>query len=49
MPKLPKSGTFSEVQKCGSCGDQIKITFEEIATLGDDGNSSYAAVEAEYV
>jgi len=49
QPKNPRSGRFTEIQACPTCGTRFKVTFEEIAVLGDDGNSEYAVVAADPV
>lgn len=48
-PKRPREGRFKERQSCPTCGTEFEITFEEVATLGDDGDSEYAVVGADPV
>lgn len=48
-PLKPKEGTFTEVQACPKCGKRYRITFEEIATMGDEGESDYVVVGADPV
>ena len=47
QPKNPREGTFKEKQSCPKCGQRFEVEFEEIASLGDDGNSEYTVVGAD--
>lgn len=47
QPKNPKTGKFKERQPCPKCGQKFEVEFEEIAVLGDDGNSEYQVVGAD--
>jgi hypothetical protein len=48
-PKIPRSGDFTEIHSCPTCGQKFRVTFEEIPALGDDGISDYAVVGADPV
>lgn len=46
-PKKQGKGKFSEIHECPTCKKKLKITFEEISTLGNP--TDYQAVGADYV
>lgn len=49
FPNNRKKDVFKEKHKCPTCGKELIVTFQEIASLGDEGNSDYIVIGADYI
>lgn len=48
QPKVEKKNVFEEVHSCPTCGQKMKITFQEISALGE-GLSEFEVIGVDVI